>query len=70
MVGWERSVEQQGEGYSPGLVDTLRSLKEKIVSFKVDNAKLFEAQERLSKAQEKQAEFNAIILQRLSYFQK
>ena len=27
LVGWERSVEHQGEGHSLGLVDTLRSLK-------------------------------------------
>jgi len=37
LVGWERSAEQQREGYSPSLVDTLRSLKEEIVSCKVDN---------------------------------
>lgn len=47
------SVEKQGEEYSPGVADTLRSLRAKIRSCKADNCRLVEAQERLARAQEK-----------------
>ena len=37
LIGWERSIEKQREGHSLGLVDTLRSLKEEIISCNEDN---------------------------------
>ena len=37
-----RSVEQQGDEYSPDIVDTLRILKAEIKSCKVDNDMFFE----------------------------
>lgn len=48
LVGWERSAEQKGEGFSPGLADTLRSLKKKVVSCKIENEQLIEAKEIIS----------------------
>lgn len=69
-VGWEKSVRQQGEGESPDLANTLRSLKAEIISCKADNERLIEPQERLAKPQEKQAEVNVVILQSLSDLQK
>ena len=50
-----RSNEKHGDQYSPHIADTLRSLKEEIRSFKVDKNKIILSQERLAKAQEKQA---------------
>ena len=38
-----RSVEQQGDEYSPDIADTLRSLKVEIKSCKVYNDKIFES---------------------------
>ena len=58
-----KSDEQRGDGNSSDLTDTLRSLKEEIKSFKVENEKIMEAQE-------KQGEVNAILLQSLSYLQR
>lgn len=49
------SQDKCGVGKYSDLVGTLRSLKEKIRIFKVDN-------DRIVKEQEKQAEVNAIIL--------
>lgn len=46
----DRSVEQQGDDYSPDIVDTLRSLKEEIKSCKEDNSKLIEEHEIFSRA--------------------
>ena len=37
-----KSKDQHGDEYSPDIVDTLRSLKEKITSFKVDNDKIIQ----------------------------
>jgi len=65
LVGWENSVEKQGEGYSLDLEDTLRSLKATIISCKENNHMLIEAHERVSRSQENQLEVNAMILQRL-----
>ena len=48
------SVGQLGDGYSPSVVDTLRSLREEIISCKEDNDRLVEAQEIIARAQEKQ----------------
>jgi len=38
-----RLIWQHGDGYSPDIVDTLRSLRENIRSCKVDNDRLVEA---------------------------
>jgi len=46
---------KHGDEYSPHVTDTLRSLKAKIRSCKVDNDKIIPSQERLARAQEKQA---------------
>lgn len=54
--------DEQSGGHSYDLADTLRSLKKEIRSCKVDN-------DRTIKAQEKQAEVNAILLQSLSELQ-
>ena len=67
---WDRSIEQQEEEYSPDIANTLRSLKAEIKSCKEDNNGLIKAHERLSIAQDKKAEFNAMILQSLSDLQK
>ncbi len=67
---WENSVEKQEEEYSLDLADTLRSLREKIKSFKIDNNRLIEPSKWLTRAQEKQAEVNAMILQSLLEFWK
>ena len=48
-----RSVGQQGGENSYGIADTLRSLGVDIITFKVDNGRLVEVQERLARAQEK-----------------
>ena len=56
------SDEQHGVGYSSYFSNTLRSLKEEIRSCKADN-------DRIIQAQEKQAEVNAMILQRFSELQ-
>ena len=69
-VEWERSFEQQGEEYSPELANTLKSFRVDIRRCKADNNRLIKAQERLAMAQEKKAEFNAVILQILSYLEK
>lgn len=66
LVGWERLVKQQREGYSLGLADTLRSLKAEIVICNENNESLIEAQERLVITQEKQVNVIAIILLSLS----
>lgn len=66
----ERSVEYQGEEYSPDLVDTLSNMMENIISHRVDNNKLIEAQETLTRAQEKKEEVNVVILQSLLDLQK
>jgi len=55
--------EQYGVGNYFDLKDTLRSLKEKIRSYKADN-------DIIIQEQEKQAEVNAVILQSLSYLQR
>lgn len=61
-----RSVGQQGGDNSLGIAGTLRSLRVEIRSCNVDNDRLFEDQERLARAQEKQVEVNVVILQNLS----
>jgi len=66
----EKSTEQQGEGASPNLGDTLISLRAEIISCKDDNGQLIETQERLAKAQYKQDEVDAVILQILSDLQE
>lgn len=43
LLGWERLVEQRGEGGSLDLAHTLRSLKAEIVICKADNERLIEA---------------------------
>ena len=45
-----RLYEEQGEEYSPDIVDILRSIKVEIMSFKVDNYRIIQSQERLSRA--------------------
>jgi len=59
MVGYKNSPyesnEQRGVGNSSDLANTLRSLREEIMSWKVDNEKIIQAQE-------KQVEVNAILL--------
>lgn len=42
LVGWEKSVEQQGEVGSPDLVNTLRSLRINIINCKFDNKQMIE----------------------------
>jgi len=56
-------VGKQGDGYSPDITDTLRSLREKIRSCKENNDRLIEPHERLARAHEKKAKVNAVILQ-------
>jgi len=63
------SVGHQGDEYSLGIVDTLRSLRAQIKICKEDNDKLVEAHERLTRAHEKQ-EVNAMIIHSLLYFQR
>jgi len=48
-----RSDEQHGDGYSPNIATTLRSLKEEIKSCKPNNDKVIHSQERLSRSHEK-----------------
>lgn len=48
-----KSVEKQGDEYSPDIANTLRSLNAQVRSFKVDNDRLGKAQERLARDQEK-----------------
>lgn len=50
-----RSYKKHGDGYSPHIEDTLRSLKEKIRSCKEDN-------DRIIQAYEKQENINVVIL--------
>jgi len=45
----ERLIEQQGEGYSLDIVDTLRSLRKEIRSCKADNDRLIEARQILAR---------------------
>ena len=62
---WEspyRLDKQHGDGHSPDIADTLRSLKVEIRSYKADN-------DRIIQAHEKQAKVIAIILQSLSDLQ-
>ena len=51
-----KSDGKHSDGYSLDIADTLRSLKVMIRSCKVDNDMIIQSQERLFKAQEKQAE--------------
>lgn len=57
------SDEQRGVGHSSKLEETLRNLKEEIRNCKADN-------DIIIQAQEKQAKFNAVILQSLSELQR
>jgi len=41
-----RSDEHHGDGYSPDIVDTLRSLKEKLRNYKEYNDKIIQAREK------------------------
>lgn len=45
-----RSYKQHGDEWSPGIADTLRSLKQEIRSCKADNDRIIQSQERLSRA--------------------
>lgn len=63
------SVEHQGDEYSPGIADTLRSLSTQIKSYKENNDRLVEAHERLARAHEKQEEVNAMIIHNFLDFQ-
>lgn len=57
-----KSIEKQGDEYSPDIADTLRSLKVEIRSWRVDNDRIIQSREILSRAQEKKGEVNAMIL--------
>lgn len=61
-----RSVGQQGDEHSLGIVDTLRGLKEEIRSCKENNDRLVEDQDILTRAQEKKIIVYLVILQILS----
>ena len=55
----DRSVGQGGGNHSPDWMENLRSLRDEERSFNVDN-------QRLVRAQERQDEINAVILQSIS----
>jgi len=57
-----RSNEKHKEEYSPDIADILRILKAEIKSCKEDNDMIIQSQDRLARAQEKQVEFDAVIL--------
>jgi len=59
----EESVEKRGEVGSPNCMDILRSLRDKIRSYKDDN-------EKLVRAQKKQIEVNEFIQQSFSNLHK
>lgn len=59
----EELVEKRGDSSFLDWLDTLRSLRVELRSFKDDN-------ERIVKAQENQDEMNVVILQSLSYLQR
>lgn len=56
-----RSDEKHDDEYSHHIEDKLRSLKQGFRSFKADNDRIIQSQERLARALEKQAEVNAVF---------
>lgn len=65
-----RSDEHPKDGYSLDIKDTLRILNEEIRSCKEDNDRIIQSKEKISKAQERQAKVNVIILESLSDLQR
>lgn len=65
-----RSDEKHGDEYSHSITNILKSLKVEIRSYKEDNDKIIQSQERLSTTLEKKEDVNAIILKSLSYLQR
>lgn len=60
-----RSDEQHCDDYSLDIANTLRSLKAQNISFKEDNDRIIQSQERLARSEENKVEVNAVVLQSL-----